>query len=183
MCGFLFLYNFVIMRFILAATVLALALSSCSSSNSFPFGMYSKYQLRKGEVHHFPIPQEKVDEYEACCWMDEQNIFLNRTLTYGAGSHRIFIGAGELTSRGDFNRAQAEMPQYEVIEQKRFTGKKVSYEAHRVFKDPYYLVRVNYDEPKSGLFMLVDHVFSDEALSKAYYDSIETTLEDYLLVK
>ncbi len=171
------------MRFSFVLLIAVVVFASCGSSNSFPFGMYSKYQLRSGEVHHFPIPQEKVDEYEACCWMDDQNIFLNRTLTYGAGSHRVFIGAGEITSRGDFNRAQAEMEQYEVIEQKRFAGKKVGYEAHRVVRAPYFIVRVNYDEPKSGLFMLVDHVFTDEAICKAYYDNIESTIENYLLVK
>lgn len=171
------------MRIFVATVAILATFASCSSSNSFPFGMYSKYQLRKGEVNHFPIPQEKVDEYEACCWMDDQNIFLNRTLTYGAGSHRVFIGAGEITSRGDFNRAQAEMTAYEVIEQKRFAGKKVGYEAHRVYREPYHLVRVNYDEPKSGLFMLVDHVFTDEQLCKDYYDAIESTIENYLLVK
>lgn len=171
------------MRVLIVITVVIAALGSCSSSNSFPFGMYSKYQLRNGEVHHFPIPQEKVDEYEACCWMEEQNIFLNRTLTYGAGSHRVFIGAGEITSRGDFNRAQAEMEQYEVLEQKRFAGKKVAYEAHLVYRNPYFLVRVNYDEPKSGLFMLIDHVFTDESICEAYFDTIETAIENYLLVK
>lgn len=168
--------------YILLATI-ALTFIGCGSGNSIFFGMYTKYKLRDGEVNHYPIPEEKVNEYESCCWMDEQNIFLNRALTYGKGSHRIFIGAGEMTSRGDFNRAQAENENYEPLEQKRFTGKKVSFEAHFTKRDPYFLCRVNFDEPKSGIFLLVDHVFSDSTTCRNYYDQIEEVFEDYISVK
>lgn len=171
------------LRVLLGLTAGCLLLVACNSGNSVFFGMYTKYDLRKGEVNHYPIPEEKVAEYEACCWMDEQNIFLNRAMTYGQGGCRVFIGAGETSHRGAFNQAMAEDERYLVFEQKRFTGKKVEFEAHFVEREPFFLCRVNFDEPKSGLFLTVDHVFSDSVKCKNYYDAIEQQFESYIRVK
>jgi hypothetical protein len=155
-------------------------LVACSNSNTVHFGMYSKYDLRTGEVNHFPIPQEKIDEYEACCYLENQMIFLNRAITHTANGFRVFIGAGETTSRGDFNRALAVDSSSVIFEQKRFVVQKTSYEAHFTRRANHYLCRVNFDEAKSGLFLVVDHVFSDSTRCAAYYANIEQELARYI---
>lgn len=155
-------------------------LVACSNSNTVHFGMFSKYDLRKGEINHFPIPQEKVDEYEACCYLDNQMIFLNRAITHTTDGFRVFIGAGETTSRGDFNRALNADSTAIVFEQKRFVAKQTSYEAHFTRKANHYLCRLNFDEAKSGLFLVVDHVFSDSTRCAAYYKNIEAELVRYI---
>lgn len=155
-------------------------LAACSSSNTVHFGMFSKYTLRAGELNHFPIPQEKINEYEECCYLDEQQIFLNRAITNSTEGFRVFIGAGEVTSRGDFNRALAEDSTSTIFEQKRFATKQTSYESHFTRRANHYLCRVNFDEAKSGLFLVVDHVFSDSSLCAAYFANVETKLEQYI---
>ncbi len=155
----------------------------CGAPVNTQFALFSNYKLRDGEVSHYPISQEKVDEYGACCWMEGQNIFLNRAFTYGKGNQRVFIGVGEMATRGEFNAALATDSSSTIIEQKRFAGKRIGYEAHFVNRDPFYLCRVNFIESKSGFFILVDHVFSDSVACKATYDSLEDQLETYIDVK
>lgn len=154
--------------------------AACNTSNTVHFGMYSKYDLRPGEINHYPIPQSKIDEYEACCYLEQQAIFLNRALTHSNAGFRVFIGAGESTSRGDFNRALAEDSTVTVLDQKRFVMKQVSYEVHFTQRSEQFLCRVNFDESKSGLFLVIDHVFSDSSRCAAYYADIETELERYI---
>jgi hypothetical protein len=151
-------------------------LASCSSNSIF-FGMYSKYELRDGEIHHYPIPTEKVAEYEECCYMDGLNIFLNRTTTYSKEGYRVFIGAGETLHSSEFPDRQRLDTLYSVIDTKEFSGKKVGYDVYRVERDGYQLVRVGFDEPKSGLFLLCDHVFTDKSKADAFYNEVEEELE------
>jgi hypothetical protein len=165
---------------LLMALVFALG---CGAPVNTQFALFSHYKLRDGEVSHYPIPQEKADEYGACCWMESQNIFLNRAFTYGKGNQRVFIGVGEMATRGEFNAALASDSSSTIIEQKRFAGKRIGYEAHFVKHEPYYLCRVNFIESKSGFFILVDHVFSDSTACKATYDSIDTQFETYIETK
>ncbi|MCH2199960.1 MAG: hypothetical protein MK081_14365 [Flavobacteriales bacterium] len=157
-------------------------LMSCNS-NQIYFGMYSKYELRDGEVNHYPISEEKVAEYEACCYMDGLNIYLNRALTYSKESYRVFIGAGETLHSSEYPDRQRLDKMYEVTDTKEFTGKKVVYDVYRVSRDGHQLVRVGFDEPKSGLFLLVDHVFSDAGKADAFYENVESRFEEHITVK
>lgn len=156
--------------------------SACSSGDIY-FGMYSRYSLRNGEVHHYPIPEEKVAEYDACCYMDGLNIYLNRSMTYSPGNYRVFIGAGETLHSSEFPDRQRLDTLYEVRETKHFSGKHVAYDVYLVERDAYTLVRVGFDEPKSGLFLLCDHVFTDDAKAQALYDDIEVRFEEHIKVK
>lgn len=163
---------------------MALAFAAgCGAPVNTQFALFSQYKLRDGEISHYPLPQEKADEYGACCWQEGQNIFLNRAFTYGKGNQRVFIGVGEMATRGEFNAALASDSSSTIFEQKRFAGKRVGYEAHFVKHDPYYLCRVNFMESKSGFFILVDHVFSDSTACKATYDAIDSQLETYIETK
>lgn len=147
------------------------------------FGMFSRYNLRDGEVNHYPVPEEKVAEYEACCYMDDLQIYLNRATTHSKESHRVFIGAGETLLSSEFSDRQRLDGKYNVYGSKEFAGKKVGYDAYRVERDGYHLVRVGFDEPNSGLFLLCDHVFSDSVKADEYYTNLETKLEEYIKVK
>lgn len=115
--------------------------------------------------------------------MEGQNIFLNRAFTFGKGGQRVFIGVGESATRGEFNAALAADSSQTIVEQKRFSGKPVVYEAHFVKKAPFYLCRVNFFESKSGFLILVDHVFSDSLACKSTYDTLEDQLETYIDVR
>jgi hypothetical protein len=180
LCGFFL--SFDPMKKLLASAVVLFAVG-CGAPVNTQFALFSSYKLRDGEVSHYPVPKEKADEYGACCWMEGQNIFLNRAFTYGKGNQRVFIGVGEMATRGEFNAAIAADSSLTLFEQKRFAGKRIGYEAHFVKRDPFYLCRVNFIESKSGFFILIDHVFSDSTACKATYDTLEDQLETYIDVK
>jgi hypothetical protein len=163
--------------------LLALFLFSCSSPSTIYFGMFSKYEMRDGEINHHPIPQEKIDEFGECCYMDQQNIFLNRSFTFSREGYQVFIGAGETLHSSEFADVQEADTLYTVKEIKSFSGKHVQYDAYLVHRKPYYLSRVVFDEPKSGLLLVLDHAFTKEASARNHFDSLEVNLEKYIKVK
>lgn len=145
---------------------------SCGNKNTIYFGKYSKYELREGEINHFPIPKEKIDEYEACCWMEGQSIFLNRVLTYPE-KYRVFIGAGEQIHSSEFPQVLEQDPLYTVLEQKEVLTKGVTLDVYLVQRDDLFLTRIGFDEAKGGLFLLCDHVFSDESAARDFYENVD----------
>lgn len=115
--------------------------------------------------------------------MENQNIFLNRSFTYSRENYQVFIGAGETLHSSEFADVQEADSLYNVREIKSFTGKNVKYDAYLVHRKPYYLSRVVFDEPKSGLLLILDHVFTKENLAQNHFDSLEVNLENYIKVK
>jgi hypothetical protein len=156
----------------------------CSSSNSVQFAMFSTYQLRPGELSHYPVPEDRVEAYGACCWMENQSIFLNRSFTYPEGRYDVHIGVGESMSRSTFNAVQEADTAYQVFETKAFPGKQIGYQAQFVERDGYWLCRVNCDEPKSGLFILIDYVFVDESSAREFFTALSAdAIESHIRIR
>jgi hypothetical protein len=156
----------------LSLVVFVSAVVGCGNKETIYFGKFSKYELRKGEVNHYPVPKEKVDEYEACCWMEGQSIYLNRALTYPE-KYRVFIGAGELIHSSEFATALENDALYTVLEQKEVLSNGVKLDVYLVKRDDWYLTRIGFDEAKGGLFLLCDHVFSNEADARQFYTDVD----------
>jgi hypothetical protein len=70
-----------------------------------------------------------------------------------------------------------------VKESKSFTGKKVQFDAFLLQRDDFSICRVVFDEPKSGLLLVVDHVFTSSNQAKGFFEGLEQNFEQYIKLK
>lgn len=136
--------------------------------------MYSSLKLEQGEINHYPVPKEKVVEYEACCYLEAPQIFLNRALSNETGNYRIFIATSESMHTQEYPAYLINDSTFTWICDKNFIGNKIKYNAFFVSKANFYMARINYNEPKSGLMVVYDFVSPDSLIAKNYYDQLET---------
>lgn len=160
------------MKKLFVSVFFTLALFSCKSKKDVQFGMYSIYKLDPGEENFYPVPKEKVDEYKECCKLDAE-LYLNRTIANKSKNYRIFIGASSEMHSSEFNAYQINDSSFVWLADKTFTSKTKCL-AFFLKKNNFYLSRVVFDEPKSGLVLMYDYVTTDSADTKTYYDNIET---------
>ncbi|NUM49757.1 MAG: hypothetical protein HUU48_01460 [Flavobacteriales bacterium] len=160
------------MKSILGYLFLIAVLFACKSKKEVPFGMYSIYKLDPGEENFYPVPKEKVEEYKECCKLDA-DIYLNRTIANKSKNYRVFIGASSEIHSSEFNAYQINDSSFVWLADKTFTAK-TKCQAFFLKKNNFYLSRVVFDEPKSGLILMYDYVSTDSTNTKAYYNNLES---------
>lgn len=160
------------MKSILGYLFLIVVLFACKSKKEVPFGMYSIYKLEPGEENFYPVPKEKVEEYKECCKLDAE-IYLNRTIANKSKNYRVFIGASSEIHSSEFNAYQINDTSFVWLADKTFTAKTKCL-AFFLKKNNFYLSRVVFDEPKSGLILMYDYVSTDSTNAKTYYNNLES---------
>lgn len=129
--------------------VLSLCLVACAGQK-VPIGIQSTFTLQDHHLWHEDIGDEFIQAFEGCCYNDALPIFLHRVIQDERG-WVMFIGAGELTSKGEIASVFGDPFTVRVKDMPLSTWE-------WPLNDDIHVIRYAYDEPKSGLLITMDCV-------------------------
>ncbi len=141
--------------------------------------MYAKYgrlKIAENEINKYPVTTAEVASFEACCYTEIENVFLNRSVLDAKGDYEIFISVSESIMQSEFPNIQKNDANIQVIENKTALISKIKVDGYLLKKNDYHIARFTYIEVKSGILVIYDFASKNEMTVKNCYEN----MTDYL---
>ncbi|MBX7051925.1 MAG: hypothetical protein K1X54_07805 [Flavobacteriales bacterium] len=160
-----------------AVIAVIILLSSCGGSKMI-FAKYGKFSMEEGELNHFPVGQQEVAAYQNCCFVESDQIYLNRCVVHDAKQYAIFIAVSETLTQSTYADALQSDASFQIIEKKSAVVRKTKVDAYLISRGNSHTARFTYMEHKGGLMVIYDYTTTNLENAKSIYDTMETYLHE-----
>lgn len=157
------------------ATVIIL--SSCGGSKMI-FAKYGKFKMTEGELNHFPVGQQEVAAYQNCCFVESDQIYLNRCVVNDTKQYAVFIAVSETLTQSAYADVLKSDASFQITESRSAVVRKTKVDAYLISRGNSHTARFTYMEHKGGLMVIYDYTSTNPGDAKLIYDTMETYLHE-----
>lgn len=150
---------------------------SCSKGKII-YAKYGKFKLAEGELNHFPLGKQEVQAYDNCCFLESDQIYLNRCIVNDEQQYVVFIAVSETLTPSGYSELLKTDSQIRITENKSMLLHKTKTDVYFIQKGQSYTTRFVYMENKGGLMVIYDYTGIDRESVKRIYDNSEKHLDE-----
>jgi hypothetical protein len=162
----------------LYAIIFVLLFFASCGGKKIMYAKYGKLKVAENEVNKYPVTNQEVQEFDACCYTEVGDVFLNRVIHDNEGRYGIYISVSESIMQSEFGALQKSDSNIQVLENKTAVISKIKTDGYFLKKNEAYIARFTYMETKSGILVIYDFASTDESVAKSCYDNMTNYLDE-----